>query len=95
MSQPEQSDAPNVIRIRVLNASDEVEVLTLTGPLTIMPRVPDSPFTKLLTSTGMEHWFTDDGLYDGWGMDVSGLTVADPQEALDIAQAIDDEREKL
>lgn len=43
------------------------EVITLTEPLTI---IRGESMNRLHTATGMDHWFTVEGYYDGWGMSV-------------------------
>jgi hypothetical protein len=84
------------MKIQVVRADGNKEVLTLTEPVTIIR----GGLNRLVCSTGMEHWFTADGVYDGWGMDVSGSgLVADPsvplsaQEAGGFIAAIENDRE--
>jgi hypothetical protein len=85
---------PNVICIQVVRRDGGTETLTLTGPLIIQPKGPDETFARLLTSTGMEHWFYGDGTYDGWGMSFPDGGVPMPvEDAMSIALAIDGERE--
>ena len=82
---------PEVICVQVVRANGDHEKLTMTGPLTLLI---SSGLDRIVTSTGMEHWFTKEGIYDGWGMEFAEpVPCDDPQDALDLATAIDNERE--
>lgn len=87
------------MKIQVVRTSCEVETLTLTEPLTMIRSVTDGGMNRIVTATGMEHWFNDDGTYDGWGMDVSGSGIevpdtGNPIEAVSgFIEAIEADRE--
>ena len=69
------------MKIQVIRKDGSLETLTLTEPLTI---VRGEGMNRLVTSTGMEHWFTEQGIYDGWGMRVQ-ITI--PEEEMNAAFA--------
>ena len=69
---------------------DGLETLTLTEPLTIER---GDPLNVLVTSTGMRHYFTAEGIYDGWEMDVSGMGFQSWEEAKAFAEKVDSERD--
>ena len=83
------------MKIRVIRANHTQEVITLTEPLTIIRR---EAMNRIATSTGMEHWFTEEGIYDGWGMNTN-ITVPEPpgnslpQEAAEFIEQIEKDRE--
>ena len=84
------------MKIKVVGHDGKHEVLTLTEPLIIFRSEYGN---RLQTSTGMDHFFKEDGTYDGWGMAVK-IEVPDsheggglPQEAKDFIQQIEDDRE--
>jgi hypothetical protein len=76
-------------RIQVVRPDGGSEVLTLTAPLRVSGQC-------LVTSTGMEHFFTEEGLYDGWGMPFRA-EVSDGADPLDevrpFIEAIEKDRE--
>jgi hypothetical protein len=53
-----------MMKLRVACRSGAVERLDLEGPLTI----EEGPTLNVVrTESGIEHFFTKDGYYDGWG----------------------------
>lgn len=84
------------MKIKVQRVSGSIEAITLTEPL----EVDRGPGLNILrTSTGMHHFFTEDGKYDGWARKMenkatdarSFLNQAD--EALALAAQIESDRE--
>jgi len=56
------------MKIRIEQEDGTIEVLSLDGRWTIMEgRVLD----RIQSDSGLEHFFTKDGYYDGWGSEVS------------------------
>ena len=81
------------MKIQVVRRNGSHEILTLTEPLTI---VRGTHMNRLKTSTGMDHFFNEDGTYDGWGMAVN-ITVPDSHSETNLpeeAKAFIDEIEK-
>lgn len=54
------------MRLRVHRVEGGIETITLVPPVTLT--LTDSGFNILTDASGMEYWFTQDGLYEGWGM---------------------------
>jgi hypothetical protein len=54
------------MKMKVIRASDKkTEVLTLVPPLAIA--VGKNDWIKLSAADGVDHFFNDEGFYDGWG----------------------------
>jgi len=84
---------PEVICIQVVRANGEHEKLTMTGPLSL---IVSDRLDRIVTSTRMEHWFTKEGIYVGWGMAFpEGIPCDNPQDVFGLTRAIDNERELL
>ena len=56
------------MKIRVHRGDGNIETITLKLPAMI---AEGSMLDRITDSTGMEHFFTKDGIYDGWGRAVS------------------------
>ncbi len=65
------------------------EVIHLTEPLLVRPGEKQN---TIITGTGLEHWFRPDGIYDGWGMDVSRANLS-PREAEQFLAEVEKGRE--
>lgn len=79
------------MNIQVVRCDGSTEVLTLTEPLEVSR---GEGMNCLKTSTGMEHFFLQDGRYDGWGMPCNFEEQAESlDESLDFAQTIDNKRD--
>jgi len=65
------------------------EVITLTEPLVV---VRGKKLNSLLTSTGMQHWFTQDGFYDGWSRESPPDGISE-EESRDLIERTEAERE--
>lgn len=78
------------MKIQVVRKDGSHEILTLTEPVAITRF--DGHGGKLKTATGMEHFFNEDGTYDGWSMAVN-IPVPEgsgvPQEAMEFIQQIE------
>lgn len=75
-----------VVKIQVVRVDGRHETLTLTAPVTVREHV-------VITGTGMEHFFLDDGRYDGWGMPLGDGLQGTEEDAFGIAEAIESDRE--
>ena len=53
-----------MLKIQVIRADGNAEVLTLTDPIVVTDKC-------ITTGTSCQHFFTDEGIYDGWGMPFS------------------------
>ena len=73
------------MKIRVMHESGATEVIELPlGASTVF----DGVRLDRIQSGNMEHFFTKDGYYDGWGAAVS----ATADEAREIIEAVESER---
>lgn len=75
------------IQIQVVSAKDgRHELITLTEPLTL---VEGETLNRIVTGTRVEHWFTPEGAYDGWGMDVSAedLNASEARQLIEAVEA--------
>jgi hypothetical protein len=73
------------MKIRVQHENGEIETLTVKGPL----RVSEGKhLDRVHTESGMEHFFTKDGHYDGWGG-----AVSEPQRAQEIIDEVEARRD--
>ena len=52
------------MKIKVQHEDGRIETLTLKGELVVSE---GKELDRIRTSSGMEHFFTKDGHYDGWG----------------------------
>jgi hypothetical protein len=69
------------MKIIVQHEKGEREVITLTEPLQI---VRGLDLNRIVTATGMEHFFTLEGYYDGFGRGAAeGMTEEDANTMLD------------
>jgi hypothetical protein len=73
------------MKIRVEHEDGRIETLTIKGALRVSE---GKELDRIQTDSGMEHFFTKDGHYDGWGGSPS-----DPQRAKEITKEIEARRE--
>jgi hypothetical protein len=74
------------MKLRVQWESGMIEILTLVPPVSAsLGKV----LNHLTDATGLEHWFTDEGFYDGWGK----TTDCSEEEADDLIERIEESRE--
>jgi len=72
------------MKIRVQHEDGRIETITLRGAL----RTSDGKELDRIHMGEMEHFFTKDGYYDGWGGGVS-----DPQRAKEILEEVEARRD--
>jgi len=80
------------MNIRIQRCDARIETIVLTEPITIHR---GTELDCLKTSTGMSHFFTKEGKYDGWEIaidEVSGIGIP-LEDAVPFALRIDAERE--
>ena len=73
------------MKIRVEHEDGRIETLTIKGNLQVSE---GRQLDRLCTDAGMEHFFTKDGHYDGWG----GVP-SDPQRAREIIDEVEARRD--
>ena len=73
------------MRLKVVHENGDIETLTLRDGHWC---VVQGKFLSRLRTEGVEHFFTKDGFYDGWG----GAVSATPDEADRIAEEMDRKR---
>lgn len=84
------------MKIDVIHRNGTREIIVLTEPLVISR---GDGMNRLACSTGMEHWFNEDGTYDGWGMAVGAGysspdgTLEGSPDAMDLIQRTEADRE--
>ena len=75
------------MKIRVIRASDHAkEVISVIGPLAV---TEGNYLSNLHSAEGMDHYFTPDGYYDGWGL----ATACSFPEASEKIEQIEKDRE--
>jgi hypothetical protein len=76
------------MHIQVVSAKDgRHELITLTDPVTILR---GEKMDRLICGN-IEHWFTKDGTYDGWGMNLEGMNLT-PDEARALIDNVEKSR---
>ena len=75
------------MKIRVIRASDHAqEVISVISPLAV---TEGNYLSHLHSAEGMDHYFTPDGYYDGWGL----ATECILPEAAEKIEQIEKDRE--
>jgi hypothetical protein len=74
------------MKIRVQREDRSAEVLTLKGDVDI---VEGKYQNRITDGSGLDHYFTLDGFYDGWG----GAVCCDEQTAAETISAMEQKRE--
>jgi hypothetical protein len=65
------------MKIRVIRSEDHrEELISIVGPVEISE---GDHLSSLHSAEGLDHYFTQDGYYDGWGKDVSGSNIGLPE----------------
>ncbi len=86
LSQPsERTEKMDALKIQVVRVDGRHVTFTLTPPVSIVGMC-------LKTGTGCDHFFTEEGLYDGWGLGVV-IPGADRGEVRAFIEAVDRDRE--
>lgn len=62
------------LKIQVVRHDGRHETLTLAGPVVLHPSSKGGQ-GSIATSTGTSHFFSKDGVYDGWETAVSGIAL--------------------
>ena len=62
------------MQIRVQHEDNRMEVLTLVPPTSVDQ---GKNMTVIRDASGMEHWFTEEGYYDGWDINTPGASSED------------------
>lgn len=81
-----QFDGRPVMKIRVQRNNDSVETLSLKGTWQV---IEGKHQNRISDESGVDHFFTHDGYYDGWG----GAVCCDEQTAADTLQAMEQKRQ--
>ena len=64
----------------VLHETGRREILTLVAPVAV---IDGKRLDRLVGADGIEHFFTKDGYYDGWGCGVADVSPSDIDVLLD------------
>ena len=64
----------------VLHETGRREILTLVAPVTV---IEGKRLDRLAGADGIEHFFTKDGYYDGWGRLMSDVPAAGVDALID------------
>lgn len=76
------------MHIQVVSAKDgRHEMITITDPVTIER---GGELNRLICGT-VEHWFKEDGTYDGWGMNLENAVMT-PEELSNLIAAVEKSR---
>jgi hypothetical protein len=75
------------MKLRVQHEDGLIEILTLDGHCEI---IEGTTLDRIRSDRGIEHFFTKDGHYDGWG---SGLSKESGAHADEIVSAMEQKRE--
>ena len=75
------------MKIRVQHTDGTMETLTLVPPIGIEY---GKSLHRIHSACGLEHWFTEEGYYDGWGC---ATNLQNPVDANRVIERIEDSRE--
>lgn len=76
------------MKIQVTHKDGRQEVLSVVGPLNL---IEGDPLSRIVDATGLEHWFNEDGTYNGWGRAFpDGISE---QRAVSAIEAVESTRE--
>jgi hypothetical protein len=71
------------MNIQVVSAKDgRHELIVITEPMTI---VRGAKLNRLICEP-TEHWFKQDGTYDGWGMNCTDMTPEQIKTLIDVVE---------
>ncbi len=76
------------MKLRVQHKDGRVETLDIAQPVSILEGVE---LDRIVGSDGMEHFFTKDGYYDGWG---TGVPRVPGDQSKKIIDATESQRKK-
>jgi len=84
-SADDSDDTP--MKLRVQRADGRIETITLReGPWEV---IDGQHQNRIMTEPRLDHYFTKDGHYDGWG----GAVCCDEQTAADLISSMEQKRE--
>ena len=69
--------------IWVLHESGHRELISLVEPVTFLEGLK---LDRVVSGDGLEHWFTKDGYYDGWGRKMNGASDAEATAQIDAVE---------
>lgn len=78
------------MQLVVVHEDGQTERLTLLTPFTV---ICGKSLDRIVEGTGIEHWFTKDGFYDGWGK--THQPPLSDQDSDDVVSIIESSREYL
>jgi hypothetical protein len=76
------------MKLRVQHKDGRIETLAIASPVSILEGVE---LDRIVGSDGMEHFFTKDGYYDGWG---KGVPPVRSDQGKKIIDTIESQRKK-
>lgn len=76
------------MKLRVQHKDGRIETLEISQPLSILEGIE---LDRIVGSDGMEHFFTRDGYYDGWG---TGVPPARSDQSKKTIETIESQRKK-
>ncbi len=68
------------MKLRVQHEFGRIEILSLAPPVQFFEGVAQS---YILSGEGLEHYFTQDGYYDGWARNTSNLSDDEVDDLLE------------
>jgi len=76
------------VKLRVQHKDGRIETLDIGEPASIVEGVE---LDRIVSSDGMEHFFTKEGYYDGWG---TGVRPVRGEQGKEIIETIESQRKK-
>lgn len=73
------------MKFRVQQEDGSIEVLTIVPPATI---AFGSAMHKIVSACGLEHWFTSDGYYDGWGQYIGDIPMGELVDRVETSREV-------
>jgi hypothetical protein len=74
------------MKIRVQQHDGSIETISLAGPVSL---AEGDILSRITSAEGLEHFFTSDGHYDGWGK-ICSIPL---KEASDLMKSIEQDRD--
>jgi hypothetical protein len=76
------------VKLRVQHKDGRIETIEIAQPVSILEGVE---LDRIVGSDGMEHFFTKEGYYDGWG---TGAPPVRREQSKKITDAVESQRKK-
>jgi hypothetical protein len=76
------------MKLRVQHKDGRIETLDVTQPVAILEGIE---LDRIVGSDGMQHFFTKDGYYDGWG---TGVPPVRSDQGKKIIDTVESQRKK-